>query len=314
MLNPYASTVPPNDNMLTSTESGALVTSTYDAANRLTTVIDGTAVTSYTYDRNGTQVRVEEAGGTVYTWGTDGEACEIRRRSWSGHHRLGCRRLPSGESITMAVKNYINAGGEIFGEVSGGTRKNYVRDALGSVVAVTDAANNKVYSAQYKPYGSVLTSTGVELSFTWVGTLGYLKAAGVTYSEFSVRARFYSNKSARWTRLDPIWPRAAAFVYFDASPTNLVDVTGLTGGLQSCGAGLHPHVTMSVKFPKPTISQAVCDCEYDDVTSTFSIKIVFNCTAVQRNDCGCDIDQWICGTILENRKNNPSILKPCGGI
>lgn len=31
----------------------------------------------------------------------------------------------------MAVKTYANRRGEIFGEISGGARKNYVRDALG---------------------------------------------------------------------------------------------------------------------------------------------------------------------------------------
>lgn len=73
----------------------------------------------------------------------------------------------------MAVKTYIGRRGEIFGETSGGTRKNYVRDALGSVVAVTDSANAKLYSERYKPYGSTLTSTGSAPSFTWVGVPGY---------------------------------------------------------------------------------------------------------------------------------------------
>src|SRR4051794_10691323 len=113
----------------------------------------------------------------------------------------------------MAIKNYLNMNGEIFGETSGGARKNYVRDALGSVVAVTDAANTKLYSARYKPYGSTLTSTGTEPSFTWVGTLGYLKAAGVTHSEFSVRARFYKGIAGRWNSVDKYWPFEQAYVY-----------------------------------------------------------------------------------------------------
>lgn len=134
----------------------------------------------------------------------------------------------------MAIKTYINAGGEIFGEVSGGTRKNYARDALGSVVAVTDAANNKVYSARYKPYGSTLTSTGTEPSFTWAGSLGYLKAAGVIHSEFSVRARFYSSRSARWTRIDPLWPNESAHGYVSACPASRSDPTGLYVGDGCC--------------------------------------------------------------------------------
>jgi len=51
-----------NDNILTNSESGVLATNTYDIANRLTTSIAGSALTSYTFDLNGNQTVVNVAG------------------------------------------------------------------------------------------------------------------------------------------------------------------------------------------------------------------------------------------------------------
>jgi hypothetical protein len=111
------------------------------------------------------------------------------------------------------VKNYYTVDEEIFGESEGAAFRNYVRDALGSVVAMTDSANAKLFTARYKPYGDTLASTGTAPSFTWVGVYGYLKAAGSVHNEFSVRARFYGSREGRWTAVDPLWPYERAYGY-----------------------------------------------------------------------------------------------------
>ena len=60
-----------NDNILTNSESGTLTTNTYDIANRLTTSLAGTAMTSYTFDVNGNNIGVSSTGLT--TMGYDKE-------------------------------------------------------------------------------------------------------------------------------------------------------------------------------------------------------------------------------------------------
>ncbi|AIE87277.1 hypothetical protein [Fimbriimonas ginsengisoli] len=104
----------------------------------------------------------------------------------------------------MPVTNYYTVRSEILGESSSGASRNYLRDALGSVVAMADTANTKSFTGRYKPYGGVLVTTGTEPSFTWVGVLGYLRAAGSAHNEFSVRARFYGHREGIWCNLDPI--------------------------------------------------------------------------------------------------------------
>lgn len=127
----------------------------------------------------------------------------------------------------MPKKSYLTIDREIVGEVSSGARSNYVRDVLGSVVAMTDAANLKVFMARYKPYGATMSSTGSPPSFTWVGVLGYLTSAGSARCELKVRTRFYSNGNSAWASLDPLWPSFDAFSYADSNPTTNADPTGL---------------------------------------------------------------------------------------
>ena len=60
-----------NDNRLTSSETGALAFSTFDAANRLVTTVSGGLTTTYAYSRNGGNTSVLEGGGAIYTMGYD---------------------------------------------------------------------------------------------------------------------------------------------------------------------------------------------------------------------------------------------------
>lgn len=150
----------------------------------------------------------------------------------------------------MPKTYYTVANGMMLGErTDTGPRIDYVPDALGSIVAAVDQDLNTTYTAAYKPCGDTLASTGTAPNFTWVGNLGYLKSAGVTYAEFSVRRRIYSSRTGRWTSVDPRWPRHLAYPYASSSPVGLVDFTGLA----------------SVTFPTPCCCCAL-DFEPEDVT------------------------------------------------
>jgi hypothetical protein len=162
----------------------------------------------------------------------------------------------------MPVKNYTTLDGMILGERDAdGTRRNYMHDALGSVVGtIVDAAVENTYA--YKPYGGILakTGTGADPAFGWVGTQGY-KAQSRDYSDVYVRARHLSRQVSRWTSDDPMntsqvgasneillavkvsertglkrlvsgTTRVPGYAYGDSSPASQTDPSGLLGGAQ----------------------------------------------------------------------------------
>src|SRR5580658_4274571 len=107
----------------------------------------------------------------------------------------------------MPTVRYFSMNGEIVGEQTAGqSRLNYVPDALGSVIGVTNTSNAVTFSARYNPYGSVLTSSGTTPNFTWIGTLGYNSAVGRSHCESYVRKRIGSTTDGRWSSIDPLWP------------------------------------------------------------------------------------------------------------
>ena len=77
-------------------------------------------------------------------------------------------------------------------------------DALGSVTGTVNSACQVVNTYRYKPYGSLLSKTGVgaDPAFGWVEINGY-KQTQKKFSDFYVRARHYDFAIARWATADP---------------------------------------------------------------------------------------------------------------
>lgn len=127
----------------------------------------------------------------------------------------------------MAVTNYFTVGGRILGEkTTGGTRIDYVRDHLGSVVATTDSAGATLNTYRHKPYGAQLAKTGVssDPKFLWVGQRGYREAAfGSTY----VRSRTFGKNISGWYSVDRKWKREAPYIYGNHNPITKIDPSGL---------------------------------------------------------------------------------------
>ena len=77
----------------------------------------------------------------------------------------------------MAMKKtYFTINGDIIGEkTAGGSRVDYLTDALGSVIGTVNQSAQVVNTYRYKPYGAQLAKTGVgaDPAFGWVGTHGY---------------------------------------------------------------------------------------------------------------------------------------------
>ena len=131
----------------------------------------------------------------------------------------------------MGVVNYYSVGGRLQGEQPvGGSRVDYLTDALGSVTATSDESGSVRNGYAYAPYGRTLAKVGTapDPSFLWAGEHGY-RQTGRSHSDVYVRARHYASGIGRWTTRDPIGYEAGSnvYAYADANPTGYVDPSGL---------------------------------------------------------------------------------------
>ena len=126
----------------------------------------------------------------------------------------------------MGTTYYYTVNDEIIGEHTfGQSRLDYVTDALGSVISTVDQTLSVQSTARYKPYGAILSETGNQPRYGYVGSPGY-RATGVPHSELYVRLRHVSTTEARWTTPDPIWPWQLCYAYVRSMPTSIVDPWG----------------------------------------------------------------------------------------
>jgi YD repeat-containing protein len=104
----------------------------------------------------------------------------------------------------LPTTNYYTVNGQIIGEkTTGGSRIDYMRDALGNVTGTLDQNAQVINRYRYKPYGELLakTGTGPDPKFRWVGSWGY-RHTSKRFSDVYVRARHYSSQLAQWTTVD----------------------------------------------------------------------------------------------------------------
>ena len=105
----------------------------------------------------------------------------------------------------MGVTSYYSFGGEIIGEETGGVRRDYLTDALGSVTATVTGAGVVENTYRYKPYGEQLakTGTGSDPRFLWTGSGGSASSKKNFAYNYN-RYRHYDYKTSLWISFDPI--------------------------------------------------------------------------------------------------------------
>ncbi len=138
----------------------------------------------------------------------------------------------------MAMKKrFYSVDGQMVGYEEGGVRKDFLTDHLGSIIAIMDENEVRVFDTRYSAYGRNRWITGTGCGFGWVGTYGY-RETGLFKMSHYVRARHYSYVTGGWSTVDPLWPDESAYGYVGARSSAFVDPTGQipVNCLVACGA------------------------------------------------------------------------------
>jgi RHS repeat-associated protein/uncharacterized repeat protein (TIGR01451 family) len=204
-------------NMTSRTEGGLTYTQTFDAENRLISVVVSGQTTSFVYDGDGNLVKKIKPDGskTLYVGGI----YEVDKNS--------------GGTVTQTRTYYPAAGAVRIGS----TLYYVLKDHLGSASVLTDASGNPVSGAdtRYYPFGDARFATGPMLTDKLFTGQREMAGLGIYY----YGARFYSPKLGRFLSADSIVPGYAnpqnlnRFSYVDNNPLRYTDPTGH----RACGDG-----------------------------------------------------------------------------
>ena len=238
----------------------------YDDYNRLT-AWNGQGIT---YDENGNML---SDGSRTYTWDT-----RDRLKTISGSSNASFKYDAMGRRLTKTINGtttgYQYDGDNIVGEFSatnaptanvsslgvdgwlsrteGATSRQFLTDALGSVIATTDGAGALKTQYTYEPYGRT-TATGEATSNPFKYTGREDDGTGLYY----YRARYYNPSFQRFISSDPIGLSGGlnTYEYVGGNPLSFRDPTGkwcagvnlnanLDAGIYIAGASL----TVSVEY------------------------------------------------------------------
>lgn len=127
---------------------------------------------------------------------------------------------------SAVVANLLTGGvDERFLRTTSSETDNYLTDALGSTVALTDASGNSFTQYSYAPYGAISITGTTTNSFTYTGR--EIDGLGINY----YRARYYNPAIGRFLSEDPMGFAGSGpnlYAYAGDDPIEFVDPWGLT--------------------------------------------------------------------------------------
>jgi len=123
------------------------------------------------------------------------------------------------------TERFYSVNGQMMGYESGGVKKDFLTDHLGSITAEIDQTQTRTYDTRYSAYGRNNWSTGTGCGFGWVGSYGY-RETGLFHMSHYVRARHYSYITGNWSTVDPLWPNESAFGYVRGLTNRSIDPSG----------------------------------------------------------------------------------------
>ena len=210
---------------------------TYDLDGNLTKVVDGSNVTTYTYNK-ANQLIKSVAGTTTTTYEYDalGNRVAVVKNGVRSDFLIDPFGLGNvvGEYSGGTTTNYIHGYG-LVGRSAGANTSYYDSDLIGSTTGLTDNSGSYVNRYAYRPYGESLLSTeAVTNSFEYVGRWGLMNEGN---NLNFVRARYYSSGTGRFTNFDPSGQVGGInlYAYTYNNPISLIDITGNVSGVAGVG-------------------------------------------------------------------------------
>jgi RHS repeat-associated protein len=255
------------------------MTASYDAANHIAQFNS----TAYSYDANGNLLT---DGQRNYTWDPANRLTQISGSStasfqYGPYNRRTSKTIngnqtgylydginPVQEQTGSTVTANLLSGGvdELFTRTTASKSDNYLTDALGSTLALTDTtgAVNTQYS--YEAYGNTTASgTASDNAYQYTGREN--DGTGLYY----YRARYYDTQTSRFISQDPIGFGGGVnqFAYVNGNPLSRIDPYGLAdipsppnnlpgGPYTPAGSGQRPGSFYGPKQPSGPRAQ----CEY----------------------------------------------------
>jgi RHS repeat-associated protein len=210
---------------------------TYNANNQLTQW--GTA--NLYYDANG---NMTSDGTNSYTWNARNQLASMNFNNVSFQYDGYGRR--TGKTISSSTANYLYDGANPVQELSGASvtanlltglgvdeyftrtdsngTANFLSDALGNTIALTDNSGNTLASYGYQPFGNTTVTSGSSANpYQYTGREN--DGTGLYFN----RARYYSPTLQRFISEDPIGFDADfnVYTYTGDNPIDVADPSGL---------------------------------------------------------------------------------------
>ncbi|MBI5674455.1 MAG: RHS repeat protein [Nitrospirae bacterium] len=198
-----------NGNLMTSTNASVTTNYTWDVRNRLTAITGPSLTASFKYDALGRRIE-KTINGTTTKYLYDGVDV-IQEKNQSG-------------AVTANYIRTLNIDEPLIRIKADGTVRHYVRDALGSIIALTDDSGVVKTTYSYDPFGNTTVSGETsDNPFQYTGREN--DGTGLYY----YRARYYSPELQRFISEDPIRLDGGDvnfYAYVGNDPVRFKDPTG----------------------------------------------------------------------------------------
>ena len=210
-------------------QTGDSMVYTWNIENRLMQVRKPEMLAEYTYDALGRRMN-KEVNGVVTQYRYDGEDLILEMNendSVTASYTFG----PGIDNALMMNRQ--------------GANYYYVKDRLGSVIAVTDSTANTIKSYQYSTFGKIVRETGLGIlnSFTYTSR-EYDPETGNYY----YRARYFNPNIGRFLSCDPLQFASDDnnfYRYVSNSPFTYIDPLGLSACMAGCMTGVAARILAS---------------------------------------------------------------------